>query len=77
MLSVINEEDVSILILCESGVGKSYLAQIIHEESYRKGEEFEEQNCGYLSFEKIDMKLNGWKRGLLLAPHMIIKEKSL
>ena len=63
ILSIIDEEDVPILIVGESGVGKSYLAKIIHNESTRANNSFEEQNCGGLKSENLSQKLFGWKKG--------------
>lgn len=63
VLNVIDEEDVTILILGESGVGKSFLAKIMHNSSNRGRQKFEEQNCGALSDDKLNQSLWGWKRG--------------
>ncbi len=63
VLSVINEDDIPILLLGETGVGKSWLANIIHNESDRHNKNYEEQNCGNLSGDKLDQKLFGWKKG--------------
>lgn len=60
---IIDEEDVPILLLGESGVGKSYLAKIIHESSIRGNKGFEGLNCGELSGERLDQKLWGWTKG--------------
>ncbi|MCE1187634.1 MAG: sigma 54-interacting transcriptional regulator [Ignavibacteria bacterium] len=63
LLNVIDEGDVPVLILGESGVGKSFLAKTIHDLSNRSKKAFEEQNCGGLDSDKLDMKLWGWKKG--------------
>jgi transcriptional regulator with PAS, ATPase and Fis domain len=62
VINVIDEDDVSVLILGESGVGKSFLANIIHDASTRNAKAFEEQNCGALEEDKLNQKLWGWKK---------------
>lgn len=63
VLNVIDEEDVPILLLGESGVGKSFLAKIIHDSSNRDKAPFEEQNCGSLAEDQLNQTLWGWERG--------------
>lgn len=63
LLYILDEDDIPILIQGESGVGKSYLARLIHEFSNRKDKPFQEVNCGTLIQEKLDQKLWGWKKG--------------
>ena len=63
VLNVIDEEDVSILLLGESGVGKSFLAKIIHDSSNRNKSKFEEQNCGELLEDRQSAGLWGSKKG--------------
>ena len=63
VINIIDEEDVPILIIGESGVGKSFLANQIHNSSIRREEPFEEQNCGGLEEDKLNQKLWGWKKG--------------
>lgn len=62
-LSAINEADIPILILGESGVGKSYLAKIIHGFSERSDKEFVEVNCGLMTQDRLYQKLWGWEKG--------------
>lgn len=63
VINVVDENDTNILILGESGVGKSFLANNIHNLSNRNSKKFEEQNCGNLSGINIIQKLWGWKKG--------------
>jgi DNA-binding NtrC family response regulator len=62
LISIIDEEDIPILLVGESGVGKSMLAKIIHDESNREGK-FIGLGCGGLSKGKIYQELIGWKSG--------------
>ncbi len=63
IVHIINENGVNILIQGESGVGKSFLAKIIHETSPRNKFPFEDQNCGSLQDDKLIQNLWGWKKG--------------
>jgi DNA-binding NtrC family response regulator len=63
VINVIDEDDTNILLLGESGVGKSFLANNIHKLSFRNSNKFEEQNCGNLAGIYIIQKLWGWKKG--------------
>lgn len=60
---IMDEEDIPLLISGESGVGKSYLAKIIHDQSIRGTNLFQEINCGRLSIQKIEQDLFGWRKG--------------
>lgn len=63
MLYILDESRVSILLLGESGVGKSFLAKAIHEVSNRTSSPFEQLNCGILSGEKMYQQIWGWEKG--------------
>lgn len=62
-LARIINEDIPVLILGESGVGKTWLAKIIHNESIRNQCRFEEQNCGGILAERLEPNLFGWVKG--------------
>lgn len=68
-LCVIDEENIPILLGGESGVGKSFLAKVIHEFSNRGSKPFQEINCGALNEEKLDSRLWGWKKGAFTGAH--------
>ncbi|MCX7884580.1 MAG: sigma 54-interacting transcriptional regulator [Caloramator sp.] len=53
----------TILILGESGTGKSKLARAIHEYSTRKEKRFVELNCGALSENLLESELFGYEKG--------------
>jgi len=59
---IIDEVDVPILILGETGVGKSFLANIIHDASSRKGN-FISLNCATVPDELVESILFGIKKG--------------
>jgi len=63
VLYILDEEDIPILILGESGVGKSYLAESIHRLSNRGEKSYEQINCGILSGEKMYQQIWGWEKG--------------
>ena len=63
ILYILDEEDIPILILGESGVGKSYLAESIHKLSNRGEKSYEQINCGILSGEKMYQQIWGWEKG--------------
>jgi len=68
-LCIIDEVDIPILLGGESGVGKSFLAKVIHEFSNRGSKPFQEINCGSLNEEKLDSRLWGWKKGAFTGAH--------
>ncbi len=55
--------DVSVFIRGESGVGKSFFARLIHEESSRSRKPLVELVCGTLSEALIESELFGHERG--------------
>ncbi len=55
--------DTSVLILGESGVGKSMLARIIHLMSQRKERPFVKINCGTIPEALMESELFGYKKG--------------
>ncbi len=63
ILYILDEDDIPILLLGESGVGKSYLAKTIHELSNRGEKSYEQINCGILSGEKMYQQIWGWEKG--------------
>ncbi len=59
---IIDEVDVPILILGETGVGKSFLANIIHDASSRKGN-FISLNCATVPDQLVESILFGIEKG--------------
>lgn len=55
--------DVTVLLEGESGVGKNYIAQKIHQKSNRKNEPFIEVNCGAIPESLIESELFGYEEG--------------
>ena len=55
--------EANILILGESGVGKEVIAELIHNESKRKGNTFVDINCYALSDSLIESELFGHEKG--------------
>ncbi|MYB72238.1 MAG: sigma-54-dependent Fis family transcriptional regulator [Gemmatimonadetes bacterium] len=55
--------DIQVLMLGETGVGKSLLAQTIHHQSTRDAEPFKAVNCGGLPPSLIESELFGHERG--------------
>lgn len=55
--------DVNVLLLGESGVGKSYIAKMIHKESPRKSNPFIEVNCGAIPEALFEAELFGYEAG--------------
>ena len=57
------DDDSIILLTGETGVGKSFLAKVIHDNSIRAGKPFEKMNCGMLKPNWIYVELFGAKKG--------------
>ena len=55
--------DISVMILGESGVGKEYVARLIHESSLRKDAPFVAVDCGAMSKELVGSELFGHVKG--------------
>lgn len=55
--------DLSVLITGESGVGKEFFPQIIHQYSYRKHGSYIAVNCGAIPEGTIDSELFGHEKG--------------
>lgn len=55
--------DATVLLLGESGTGKSLVARIVHRVSRRKGGPFVEINCGAVPANLIESELFGHKKG--------------
>lgn len=61
--SRVSRVDSGVLILGESGVGKSFLARHIHNQSDRKEEAFITLNCATIPGELLESELFGYKKG--------------
>jgi TyrR family helix-turn-helix protein len=57
------EVDVNVLLLGESGVGKSHIAKFIHNKSQRKGGPFIEVNCGAIPDSLFEAEFFGYEPG--------------
>lgn len=58
-----NKSDVTLLVLGESGTGKSFLCKTIHELSSRKGRPFVEIGCSTIPDHLIESELFGYEKG--------------
>lgn len=63
MASQVSEVDVNVLLLGESGVGKSLIAKYIHNESPRKDGPFIEVNCGAIPSSLFEAEFFGYEPG--------------
>ena len=55
--------DLSVLIVCESGVGKEIIPRLIHDNSPRRREKYFAINCGSIPEGTIDSELFGHEKG--------------
>lgn len=55
--------DLPVLITVETGVGKTLVAELVHELSYRASKEFVHLNCSNLSAELFESELFGHEKG--------------
>jgi PAS domain S-box-containing protein len=63
------EVDVNIVLLGESGVGKSHLARLIHQTSPRKQGPFIEVNCGAIPESLFEAEFFGYEAGAFTSAH--------
>ena len=57
------DDESPILILGETGVGKSFLAKLIHSNSKRPQNLFKQMNCSLIKSDRIYTMLFGWGKG--------------
>jgi len=69
MASLASDTDAPVLLLGESGVGKTRLARVIHQRSRRKPGPFLDLNCAGLSVELLESELFGHERGSFTGAH--------
>ena len=63
LISQIADTNASVLITGETGVGKSMVAKLIHENSNRSEGPFVEINCGTIPENLIESELFGYEKG--------------
>lgn len=63
LISQIADTNASVLITGETGVGKSMIAKLIHENSNRSKGPFVEINCGTIPENLIESELFGYEKG--------------
>ncbi len=68
-LEVAARHDVTILLVGETGAGKTYLSRMIHEISPRRHEPFVTVACGALPAELIESELFGHAKGAFTSAH--------
>jgi DNA-binding NtrC family response regulator len=68
-LEVAAQHDVTVLLIGETGSGKTFLANLIHEVSPRRKEAFLHVACGALPNELIESELFGHVKGAFTSAH--------
>ena len=68
-LEVAAQHDVTVLLIGETGSGKTFLANLIHEVSPRRTEAFMHVACGALPSELIESELFGHVKGAFTSAH--------
>lgn len=68
-LEVAARHDVTILLIGETGAGKTFLSRLIHEISPRRNEPFLPVACGALPNDLIESELFGHVRGAFTSAH--------
>jgi DNA-binding NtrC family response regulator len=68
-LAIAAVHDVTILLIGETGSGKTYLSNLIHEASPRRNEPFLHVACGALPRELIESELFGHVKGSFTSAH--------
>lgn len=68
-LEVAAKHDVTILLIGETGAGKTFLSKLVHEISPRRNEPFLPVACGALPSELIESELFGHVKGAFTSAH--------
>jgi DNA-binding NtrC family response regulator len=68
-LQVAARHDVTVLLIGETGAGKTYLARLIHEISPRRNEPFLPIACGALPSDLIESEMFGHVKGSFTSAH--------
>jgi DNA-binding NtrC family response regulator len=68
-LEVAAQHDVTVLLIGETGSGKTYLSKLIHEVSPRRDKPFMPVACGALPSELIESELFGHVKGAFTSAH--------
>ncbi len=68
-LVIASAHDVTILLIGETGAGKTYLSSLIHQSSPRRNEPFLHVACGALPRELIESELFGHVKGAFTSAH--------
>ncbi len=68
-LEIAAKHDVTILLIGETGAGKTFLSRLIHEVSPRRNEPFVTVACGALPADLIESELFGHVRGAFTSAH--------
>jgi transcriptional regulator with PAS, ATPase and Fis domain len=68
-LAIAASHDVTILLIGETGAGKTYLSSLIHESSPRRDEPFLHVACGALPRELLESELFGHVKGAFTSAH--------
>jgi len=69
-LAIAAEKDVTLLLIGETGAGKTYLSNLIHEVSPRRNEPFITVACGALPGDLIESELFGHVKGAFTSAHV-------
>ncbi|QDT93960.1 sigma-54 interaction domain-containing protein [Gimesia algae] len=68
-LEIAAQHDVTVLLIGETGAGKTYLSRLIHDVSPRRNEPFLNVACGALPNDLIESELFGHVRGAFTSAH--------
>lgn len=68
-LEIAAQHDVTVLLIGETGAGKTYLSRLIHDVSPRRNEPFVNVACGALPNDLIESELFGHVRGAFTSAH--------